>query len=229
MDEYLVSLQLKGKSELTHDETISNHSQQLSPAGAVVSWCCAATFSPFPLLSHSLHQGIPELCHSLSRPRAFHVPWDQKGTDRLTGMNQSWISPFDLSPFYHYPSDFASYFGKLHSPGKAQRGNILGWAKLVCFYSPVVVLMVRAWFVPKALTASLFLINTTCAECECSLQWVEGMAVWTQLLALHSGDKDKDHWKGSAGKGGGLAYCTSELKALRYKRREQFDESFEPR
>lgn len=128
MDEYLVSLQLKGKSELTHDETISNHVQQLSPAGDIVSRCYAATFSPFPLLSHSLHHRIPELCHSLLRPRALYVPWDQKGTDRLTAMNQSWILPFDLSPFYHYPSDSASEFGKLHGPGKAQRGNI--WAEL---------------------------------------------------------------------------------------------------
>lgn len=134
-----------------------------------------------------------------------------------TDMNQSWILPFDLSPFYCYPSDSASDFGKLHAPGKAQRGNI--WAELSRHAS---ILQSRCWWcelglVPWALTASLFLINTTCAECESSLQWVEVTAVWTQLLALHSGDKDKDDWKGGAGTGL-LNYWAKSLVLTRDKR-----------
>lgn len=145
MDEYLVSLQLKGKSELTHDETISNHVQQLSPAGAIVSWCYAATFSPFPLLSHSLHHRIPELCHSLSRPRALYVPWDQKGTDRLTAMNQSFIWS---EPILSLSLWFCFRFWKVAWSWKSTKGKHLGWAKLVCIHSPVVVLMVLDRFVP---------------------------------------------------------------------------------
>ncbi len=101
-----------------HDETISNHVQQLSPVGPIVPWCCAAIFS--------LHDGIPELYHSLSRPRALYVVHEiRKGVTDW----QPWIKvAFGHLIWAHSSDSDSSDFGRLCSPGKAQRGNI--WAEL---------------------------------------------------------------------------------------------------
>lgn len=129
-------------------------------------------------LQETYHVMLPHF--SLSSPLSFPSSRDPRATTHfqdqepfayheirkwLTTMNQSWILPFDRSPFYHYPSDSASGFGKLHAPGKAQRGNI--WAEVSRHAS---IPQSRCWWcelglVPWALTASLF-INTTCAECD---------------------------------------------------------------
>lgn len=227
MDEYLVSLQLKGKSELTWWNNQQPRSATEPCRSHSIMMLCCHIFSFSSPLSFPSSRNPRALSLTLKTKSPLRTMRSER--DRQTDSYESKLNFAIWSePILSLSLWFCFRFWKDAWSWKSTKGKHLGWAKLVCLYSPIVVLMVLARFVPWALAASLFLINTTCAECECSLQWVEAMAVWTQLLALHSGDKDKDNWKGSAGKDGGLVYCTTELKALCYKRQEQFDESFEP-